>query len=486
MRIVVLLLGLASVLGYNEYCKQNTPLPGYCKVEVKFVVDDRTEDETKWVIYEGDGPFRPGNIYGMYPSTDTDVVCYIPESTMEKFEVTDGGGDGVCCDHGYGSIRVLVNDVQILHWQSWSWTARSKVFYCPTFSPTLDPTRSPTMFPTMQPTVVPVFSSTELPTVDLTSNPSRFPTRSPSFSPTTTESVLQPSNSPSMVPSVSPVKRPTVLTTATPILEPSSFPTENPTFYPIEQPSDSPSYNPSEFPTNEPSLTPTFVPSSSPTGIPSNRPSKMESDFPTTYPTVLPTPFPSTWPSKSSIYPSMEPSLTPTMYPSRLPSIMPSSSPTALFPTSVPTVLPSIERTSSPTSSKIDSVPSGAPTDPLNGQSPVELSVSPTFAPTQPPSFVTNSTEQNEQIESTIVSEQDTLVFSIVKALLISSMVFLLVTLCICSRRFKTRGTRQDLSLTLDAILDEVRIPSVDTPMSFDVHYFEGIGEVLSVPEATL
>ena len=178
------------------------------------LLTDGKGQEVAWILSETmtDAVVLSGGGYSSY--TQNNVAQCIPANCY-RFVITDSGGDGLCCDQGYGGYSVRLNGLKLAAGNSFG--DREEVDLQCLLTPTASPTtevRSSYPFPilylylndwklttclycplSIKPTYTPSKSPTVSPTV------SRMPSEFPSELPSST-----PSSSPSDLPRMFPTK----------------------------------------------------------------------------------------------------------------------------------------------------------------------------------------------------------------------------------------------------------------------------------------
>ena len=221
--------------------------------QMSFQLDLKTDGkgwETAWEIYNLVGKIWEN--MKSYGNADSIVEFRCMNRDCHIFELSDIGGDGICCGEGSGSYGLKIDGVSVENINHSFGSLISHTIGTCTPAPTMSnrPSSAPR---TSNPTV----------------RPSMRPSSSPSF---------VPSSKPSQVPSIMPSDSPTVSPKPTHSDEPSNTPSMT------VEPSAVPSITPTDKPSNIPSLTPTVLSSTVPS---------QSSTSPTQRPSILPTLFPS-------------------------------------------------------------------------------------------------------------------------------------------------------------------------------------------------
>merc|ERR1711902_13970 len=175
----------------NGLC-QNEPDCGFCgksKVDVQITIDNYGGETTYNIKDSSDNKVMEGS---GWPANSVNSFWKCFDSGSYKFTITDGYGDGICCNYGQGGYSVKVDDKEVASGGQFG-SSETKPFNVgssapvspPTAAPVSPPTSptpdAPTMYPTQTaPTMYPTHvAPTMYPTAVADPVPTPYPTDVP-------------------------------------------------------------------------------------------------------------------------------------------------------------------------------------------------------------------------------------------------------------------------------------------------------------------
>merc|ERR1711902_195984 len=168
----------------NGLC-QNEPDCGFCgksKVDVQITIDNYGGETTYNIKDSSDNKVMEGS---GWPANSVNSFWKCFDSGSYKFTITDGYGDGICCNYGQGGYSVKVDDKEVASGGQFG-SSETKPFNvgssaAPVSPPTSPTPDAPTMYPTQKaPTMYPTHvAPTMYPTAAADPVPTPYPTDVP-------------------------------------------------------------------------------------------------------------------------------------------------------------------------------------------------------------------------------------------------------------------------------------------------------------------